>query len=108
MSSHWSHTLYNPHDLIEMNGGHPPASMGQFEKLQKQAGEPASPAADPPKSLPPCSKDLKAKDYAVPSLKELGYNMEPSTPYKVQHIPCNHNTLCIASNWQLFKYLCSG
>ena len=86
VSTHWSHTLYNPNELIEMNGGHPPASMGQFEKLQKQAGEPLAPAADPPKSLPPSSKDLKPKDFAVPTLKELGYHTESSTPYKVSSI----------------------
>ena len=59
--------------------------MGQFEKLQKEAGEPLAPASDPPKTLPSCSKDLKAKDYAVPSLKDLGYNSKSTTPYKVSH-----------------------
>ena len=60
--------------------------MGQFEKLQKEAGEPLAPASDPPKTLPSCSKDLKAKDYAVPSLKDLEYNSESTTPYKVSHV----------------------
>lgn len=83
VTSHVSHTLYNPEDLIELNKGHPPATMGQFEKLQKEAGEPLQPAADPPKTLPPCSDDFSPKDYAVPALPELGYHTESSSPYKV-------------------------
>lgn len=83
MSSHWSHTLYKPDDLIELNGGRPPASMSQFEKLQKQAGEPLAPAADPPKTLPSAPKGADPKKHAVPTLKELGYNSDPTTPYKV-------------------------
>lgn len=87
VSSHWSHTLYKPDDIIELNKGKPPASMGQFEKLQKEAGEPLAPAADPPKTLPSVPKDIDKKKYAVPTLKELGYNQEASTPYKVHPNP---------------------
>lgn len=71
--------------------------MGQFEKLQKKAGEPMAPAADPPKSLPPCGRDIKPKGYAVPTLKELGYNQEPTTPYKVSMLVALR-AMCMQSN----------
>lgn len=62
--------------------------MSQFEKLQKQAGEPLAPGADPPKTLPPAPKGADHKKFSVPSLKELGYNAEPTTPYKVYSPHC--------------------
>ena len=85
MSVHVSHTLYDPDALIEHNKGHPPATMGQFQKLQKEVGEPLAPAADPPTPLPAPGPSAKGS-HAVPSLKDIGYAEKPSSPYKVN--PC--------------------
>jgi hypothetical protein len=78
-----SHTLYDPDQLVELNGGHPPTTMGQFQKLQKKVGEPLAPAVDLPSTLPRWGPSVAALATAVPSLKDLGYADKPSTPYKV-------------------------
>ena len=50
------------------------------------AGPPAAPAPDLPDKLPghdPTRKWSADKDTNVPSLKELGYDEVPQTPFKV-------------------------
>ena len=82
------HTLYDSEELVKLNGGKPPATMGQFEKLVKQAGEAPMPAADPPQKFPPMPEQTQSKDTAVPSLKDLGYPTKATTPFKASSIAC--------------------
>jgi len=86
VSVHVSHTLYDPDQLIELNGGHPPTTMGQFQKLQKEAGEPLAAAADPPNPLPGPAA-ASATSHPVPTLKDIRYAEKPSAPYKVSRRP---------------------
>lgn len=81
MSTHASHTLYDPDHLLELAGGSAPASMGAFQKLVDKAGDPAEPAADPPKQLPPLPSGAEAGH--IPSLKDLGYSDKPTTHFPV-------------------------
>lgn len=81
VSTHVSHTLYDPDELIELNGGSPPSSMTQFQKLAEKAGEPQEPAADPSDGFPPLPASADAN--TIPSLKELGYTDKPTTQFPV-------------------------
>ena len=60
--------------------------MQVFEKAMNAAGPPAAPAPDLPDKLPGHDSTRKwaaDKDTNVPSLKELGYDEVPQTPFKV-------------------------
>ncbi|KAK4479646.1 hypothetical protein RD792_015173 [Penstemon davidsonii] len=68
-----SHTLFNPADIIQKNGGRPPLSYQSFVKL---AGEPSwasSPVSNAPIWLPPVGSIGNYPNSEVPSIKELGY-----------------------------------
>ncbi|KAK9804209.1 hypothetical protein WJX72_001282 [[Myrmecia] bisecta] len=78
-----SHTLYDTGELVQRNGGKPPLTYKAFEKLIASVGLPAPPAADPPASLPPVpSQAAGGRPTHVPSLKDLGYQDEPTTVFK--------------------------
>lgn len=80
-----SHTLFNPADIIEKNGGKPPLSYQSFVKL---AGEPSwasSPLLTDLNWLPPVGNVGKCLISEVPSIKELGYEdtlEDEKTPFK--------------------------
>ncbi|GAV65980.1 DNA_photolyase domain-containing protein/FAD_binding_7 domain-containing protein [Cephalotus follicularis] len=80
-----SHTLFNPSDIIQKNGGKPPLSYQSFLKL---AGEPtwASSTLSIASSLLPPVGDVRINEFSeVPTIKELGYGdyeQEESTPFK--------------------------
>lgn len=65
-----SHTLFNPTDIIQKNGGKPPLSYQSFVKL---AGEPPSPLATKYSSLPPVGPLGSCDVSEVPTIKDLGY-----------------------------------
>ncbi|XP_039053802.1 (6-4)DNA photolyase isoform X3 [Hibiscus syriacus] len=68
-----SHTLFNPADIIEKNGGRPPLTYQSFLKL---AGEPlwaSSPLSVELSSIPPVGDVGSCEILQVPTLKELGY-----------------------------------
>ncbi|XP_061365075.1 (6-4)DNA photolyase isoform X1 [Gastrolobium bilobum] len=77
-----SHTLFNPIDIIEKNGGKPPLSYQSFIKL---AGEPPPPLSTMPSSLPPVDH-LGCCDLSeVPTIKDLGYGdtkQDEFSPFK--------------------------
>ncbi|KAH6756637.1 DNA photolyase family protein [Perilla frutescens var. hirtella] len=81
-----SHTLFNPADIIEKNGGRPPLSYQSYVKL---AGEPSwatSPLIIDVIWLPPVGNVGKCPiSDEVPSIKELGYkdtSEDEKTPFK--------------------------
>ncbi|XP_057772927.1 (6-4)DNA photolyase [Salvia miltiorrhiza] len=80
-----SHTLFNPADIIEKNGGKPPSTYQSFVKL---AGEPSwasSPLVTDLNWLPVVGNVGKCPITEVPSIKELGYEDTPEdekTPFK--------------------------
>lgn len=80
-----SHTLFNPADIIQKNGGKPPLTYQSFVKL---AGEPSwasSPISTELTWLPPVGSVGNCPISEVPSIAELGYedNQEDErTPFK--------------------------
>ncbi|XWS11845.1 hypothetical protein CRYUN_Cryun37aG0036000 [Craigia yunnanensis] len=80
-----SHTLFNPTDIIEKNGGRPPLSYQSFLKL---AGEPSwasSSLSVDLSSIPPVGDVGSCEILQVPTLKELGYvetDQNDFTPFK--------------------------
>ncbi|KAL8138677.1 hypothetical protein V2J09_004678 [Rumex salicifolius] len=80
-----SHTLFNPEDIIQKNGGKPPLTYQSFLKL---AGEPSwatSPVSTGVSSLPPVGNFGNMKISDVPTLAELGYEdheQDESSPFK--------------------------
>ncbi|GMI86119.1 UV REPAIR DEFECTIVE 3 [Hibiscus trionum] len=80
-----SHTLFNPADIIEKNGGRPPLTYQAFLKL---AGEPSwasSPLSVELSSVPPVGDVGTCEISQVPTLKELGYEEEDQdefTPFR--------------------------
>ncbi|KAF8400694.1 hypothetical protein HHK36_013994 [Tetracentron sinense] len=65
-----SHTLFNPADIIQKNGGRPPLNYQSFVKL---AGKPSSPLSTTVSSLPPVGNIGDSEMLRVPTIKELGY-----------------------------------
>ncbi|CAJ2656237.1 unnamed protein product [Trifolium pratense] len=77
-----SHTLFNPTDIIQKNGGKPPLSYQSFVKL---AGEPPSPLSTRYSSLPPVGHLGNCDISEVPTIKDLGYGdakLEEFSPFK--------------------------
>ncbi|KAG8379869.1 hypothetical protein BUALT_Bualt07G0134200 [Buddleja alternifolia] len=80
-----SHTLFNPADIIQKNGGRPPLSYQSFVKL---AGEPswaASTISTEISWLPPVGSVGNCPTSEVPSVEELGYEdkeEDERTPFK--------------------------
>ncbi|CAK9310424.1 unnamed protein product [Citrullus colocynthis] len=80
-----SHTLFNPADIIQKNGGSPPLSYQSFLKL---AGEPSwacTPLSTTVSSLPPVGDTGRSEISDVPTVKDLGYeDMEKDewTPFR--------------------------
>ncbi|KAL2243437.1 UNVERIFIED_CONTAM: (6-4)DNA photolyase [Sesamum indicum] len=80
-----SHTLFNPADIIQKNGGKPPLSYQSFVKL---AGEPSwasSPISTELTLLPPVGSFGSCPTTEVPTIKNLGYEdtaEDDRTPFK--------------------------
>ncbi|KAI3982062.1 hypothetical protein MKX01_018968 [Papaver californicum] len=73
-----SHTLFNPADIIQKNGGKPPLSYQSFLKL---AGEPSLPFATTVSSLPLLGNVVYYEMLGIPTTKELGYGDEEFSPF---------------------------
>ncbi|KAL5976980.1 (6-4)DNA photolyase [Asimina triloba] len=77
-----SHTLFNPLDIIEKNGGKPPLTYRAFVKL---AGQPSAPLAETFSCLPRVGNIGDCEVLSVPTIKELGYgdiNQEEFSPFR--------------------------
>ncbi|XP_075663787.1 (6-4)DNA photolyase isoform X1 [Castanea sativa] len=68
-----SHTLFNPADVIQKNGGRPPLSYQSFVKLAGQPSWASSPLSVTISSLPPVGDVGGCEISEVPTIKELGY-----------------------------------
>ncbi|CAI9281293.1 unnamed protein product [Lactuca saligna] len=65
-----THTLFNPVEVIEKNGGKPPLSYQSFLKL---AGEPHWSISSPPSTIPPIGDLGNCEVSEVPTVEQLGY-----------------------------------
>ncbi|XP_024026150.1 (6-4)DNA photolyase [Morus notabilis] len=80
-----SHTLFDPADIIQKNGGKPPLSYQSFLKL---AGKPAwasSQLITTLSSLPPVGEFGNCEIFEVPTVEELGYEdpgQDEFTPFR--------------------------
>ncbi|XP_050235165.1 (6-4)DNA photolyase [Mercurialis annua] len=80
-----SHTLFNPADIIQKNGGKPPLSYQSFLKVAGQPAWACSPLSMTIPSLPPVGDFGSCEVSEVPNLEELGYgNVEQDdlTPFR--------------------------
>ncbi|XP_073146085.1 (6-4)DNA photolyase [Henckelia pumila] len=80
-----SHTIFNPADIIQKNGGKPPLSYQSFVKLAGKPSWASSPISDEITRLPPVGSVGNCTISEVPSMKELGYEdieEDERTPFK--------------------------
>lgn len=80
-----SHTLFNPSDIIQKNGGRPPLSYQSFLKLAGKPSWASSPLSTTPASLPSIGEVGNIETSKVPTTSELGYEgigQDESTPFK--------------------------
>ncbi|KAI5594076.1 hypothetical protein BDE02_03G052700 [Populus trichocarpa] len=68
-----SHTLFNPADIIQRNGGKPPLTYQSFLKLAGQPSWASSPLLTSISSLPPVGDVGSCEISEVPTIKDLGY-----------------------------------
>ncbi|KAA8541884.1 hypothetical protein F0562_023036 [Nyssa sinensis] len=68
-----SHTLFDPADIIQKNGGRPPLSYQSFLKLAGQPSWASSPLSTMISWLPPVGNVGNCEISKVPTIKELGY-----------------------------------
>ncbi|GMH03643.1 hypothetical protein Nepgr_005482 [Nepenthes gracilis] len=80
-----SHTLFNPEDIIQKNGGKPPLTYQSFLKLAGQPSWVSSPVSTGISRLPPVGNVGDAKISNVPTIEELGYKdhgQDEFSPFK--------------------------
>jgi len=65
-----SHTLFDPADIINKNGGRPPLTYQSFMAI---AGEPPAPIFEEYSELPPVGDTGEYELLPVPTVEELGY-----------------------------------
>ncbi|XP_008310578.1 cryptochrome-1b isoform X2 [Cynoglossus semilaevis] len=79
-----SHTLYDPEKIIKLNGGQSPVAYKHFQTLINQLEAVELPAeAITPEGIKNCSTPISEghnEKFGVPSLEELGFEMEGLTP----------------------------
>ncbi|KAM7256872.1 hypothetical protein ACFE04_012613 [Oxalis oulophora] len=68
-----SHTIFNPAEIIDKNGGKPPLTYQSFLKIAGQPSWLSHPLSIDITSLPPVGDVGNCKISEVPTLKELGY-----------------------------------
>ncbi|KAJ9190081.1 hypothetical protein P3X46_001314 [Hevea brasiliensis] len=68
-----SHTLFNPQDIIQKNGGKPPLSYQSFVKVAGQPSWASSPISTTISSLPCVGEIGSCEISKVPTVEELGY-----------------------------------
>ena len=78
--SYFSHTLFDPKQVISLNGGKVPLTYKEFRQLIPQLGKPMVPIPEPhPMSV--CLKAVQPEvpqdpEHPIPTLKELGFGDE--------------------------------
>ncbi|KAH7547361.1 hypothetical protein FEM48_Zijuj01G0301600 [Ziziphus jujuba var. spinosa] len=80
-----SHTLFNPADIIQKNGGKPPLTYQSFLKLAGQPSWASCPLSITSTSLPPVGDFGNCKISEVPTVTELGYEdtgQDELTPFR--------------------------
>ncbi|KAF5739117.1 putative DNA photolyase [Tripterygium wilfordii] len=80
-----SHTLFNPVDIIQKNGGRPPLSYQSFLELAGIPPWASSPLPTTPSLLPPVGNVGSCEIIGVPTVKELGFRdieQEEMTPFR--------------------------
>ncbi|PHT53470.1 (6-4)DNA photolyase [Capsicum baccatum] len=80
-----SHTLYNPADIMQKNGGSPPLSYQSFLKLAGQPSWASTPLSTAISSLPPIGNTGSFTLSGVPTVRELDYGdlaEDERTPFK--------------------------
>lgn len=76
-SAYFSHTLYNPADIIQLNNGQVPLSYKEFRRLLPRIGKPQEPIPEPDllsiyiKSA--TSEAVDQGEGAIPTLQSLGF-----------------------------------
>uniref|UniRef100_A0A0D9VDJ1 (6-4)DNA photolyase n=1 Tax=Leersia perrieri TaxID=77586 RepID=A0A0D9VDJ1_9ORYZ len=77
-----SHTLFDPSEIIEKNGGQPPLTYQSFVAI---AGEPPEPVMEEYSDLPPIGDTGEYELLPVPKVEELGYgdiSQEELSPFR--------------------------
>jgi len=77
-----SHTLFDPADIINKNGGRPPLTYQSFIAI---AGEPPEPVLEEYSELPPVGDTGEYELLPVPTVEELGYgdiSQEKISPFQ--------------------------
>ncbi|KAI8019928.1 (6-4)DNA photolyase [Camellia lanceoleosa] len=80
-----SHTLFNPADIIQKNGGRPPLTYQSFMKLAGQPSWASSPLSTNISGLSPVGNVGNCEISKVPTLQELGYEdigQDELTPFR--------------------------
>jgi hypothetical protein len=67
--------------LLRVSGGRAPQTMQSFTKLIDKVGEPPAPLPAPV-SMPPLGPVSEAVT-SVPTLREVGFQQQPTTVFKV-------------------------
>lgn len=87
--THYSYAVQDTAKLLQLNRGQVVTAYSAFQRLAQKAGAPGQPVEDPPSQLPPIPADAqKALDTeglkeGVPSLADIGYHDQPTSPFKV-------------------------
>lgn len=77
--------------LLQLNKGQVVTAYSAFQRLAQKSGSPGAPVVDPPSQLPPIPsnaadalRSVGLKEDPIPTLKDLGYNDEPTSVFKVK------------------------
>lgn len=89
-----SGVLQDTAKLLHLNKGQVVTAYSAFQRLTQRAGLPGQPVGDPPSLLPPIPADAQQalamvglKEAGVPSLADIGYHDQPTSPFKVHFTP---------------------
>ncbi|KAL3511853.1 hypothetical protein ACH5RR_024570 [Cinchona calisaya] len=80
-----SHTLFNPAEIIQKNGGRPPLSYQSFIKVAGQPSWSSTPLSTSLSCLPPIGNPGNCAISEVPSINDLGYeeiDEDERTPFR--------------------------
>lgn len=76
--------------LLQLNRGQVVTAYSAFQRLTQKAGPAGQPVGDPPSVLPPIPADAQQalamvglQETGVPSLADIGYHDQPTSPFKV-------------------------
>lgn len=81
-TSFYSHTLYNPEDILRANNGRFPHSYKELRRLLPLVGRPREPFPEPDPVLvllrqnSPEEQDMEEPENRIPSLQDLGFGLD--------------------------------